>query len=120
MKNLLIRNGTIISPTDGIKFEKRDILVLHGKIYAIGLNLKEKIRKEKLLTNKEFEIINADNMYISPGFIDVHTHCYKRKLPTGMDSDSIGIEKGSTVIFDAGTAGPSNYYDFKKKVYGWV
>ncbi|HBG1964266.1 Dihydroorotase [Clostridioides difficile] len=115
MKNLLIRNGTIISPTDGIKFEKRDILVLHGKIYAIGLNLKEKIRKEKLLTNKEFEIINADNMYISPGFIDVHTHCYKRKLPTGMDSDSIGIEKGSTVIFDAGTAGPSNYYDFKKK-----
>ncbi len=65
MKNLLIRNGTIISPTDGIKFEKRDILVLHGKIYAIGLNLKEKIRKEKLLTNKEFEIINADNMYIS-------------------------------------------------------
>ncbi|HGS9050900.1 hypothetical protein ACE5L3_16665 [Clostridioides difficile] len=79
MKNLLIRNGTIISPTDGIKFEKRDILVLHGKIYAIGLNLKEKIRKEKLLTNKEFEIINADNMYISPGFIDVHAHCYKRK-----------------------------------------
>lgn len=56
-------------------------------------------------------------MYISPGFIDVHTHCYKRKLPTGMDSDSIGIEKGSTVIFDAGTAGPLNYYDFKK-VYG--
>lgn len=117
MKNLLIRNGTIISPTDGIKFEKRDILVLHGKIYAIGLNLKEKIRKEKLLTNKEFEIINADNMYISPGFIDVHTHCYKRKLPTGMDSDSIGIEKGSTVIFDASTAGPLNYYDFKKSIW---
>ncbi|MCC0629691.1 amidohydrolase family protein [Clostridioides sp. ES-S-0108-01] len=115
MKNLLIRNGTIISPTEDIKFEKRDILVLHGKIYDIGLNLKEKIRKERLLTNKEFEIINADNMYIAPGFIDVHTHCYKRKLPTGMDSDSIGIEKGSTVIFDAGTAGPLNYYDFKKK-----
>ncbi|MFN1913980.1 hypothetical protein ACK2IE_12025 [Clostridioides difficile] len=81
------------------------------------MNLKEKIRKEKLLTNKEFEIINADNMYISPGFIDVHTHCYKRKLPTGMDSDSIGIEKGSTVIFDAGTAGPLNYYDFKKSIW---
>lgn len=115
MKNLLIRNGTIISPKDGIKFEKKDILVLHGKIYDIGLNLKEMIRKEKILINKEFEIINANNMYISPGFIDVHTHCYKRKLPTGMDSDSIGIEKGSTVIFDAGTAGPVNYYDFKKK-----
>lgn len=52
MKNLLIRNGTIISPTDGIKFEKRDILVLHGKIYAIGLNLKEKIRKENYLQIK--------------------------------------------------------------------
>lgn len=115
MKNLLIRNGTIISPKDGIRFEKRDILVLHGKIHEIGLNLKEKIRKENILTKKEFEIINANNMYISPGFIDVHTHCYKRKLPTGMDSDSIGIEKGSTVIFDAGTAGPMNYYDFKKK-----
>ncbi len=51
MKNLLIRNGTIISPTDGIKFERRDILVLHGKIYAIGLNLKEK-RKEKKITYK--------------------------------------------------------------------
>lgn len=26
MKNLLIRNGTIISPTDGIKFEKKRYL----------------------------------------------------------------------------------------------
>ncbi len=31
MKNLLIRNGTIISPTDGIKFEKEISWFYMGK-----------------------------------------------------------------------------------------
>lgn len=115
MKNLFIRNGIIIFLIDGIKFEKRDILVLYGKIYVIGLNFKEKIRKEKLFINKEFEIINVDNMYIFLGFIDVYIYCYKRKLFIGMDFDLIGIEKGFIVIFDVGIVGFLNYYDFKKK-----
>jgi len=60
----LIKNGLII---DGISnnINKKDILIKGDKIIKISKQIKE---------SKAYNIINAKNLIVSPGFIDPHTH----------------------------------------------
>ena len=60
---MLIKNGTIIDGS-GKKMFKADIRITGDKIMAIG-DLKEK-RDEKIL--------DAKNLYITPGFVDILNH----------------------------------------------
>src|ERR1035437_9066402 len=75
---LLIKNGTIVDPANK-KDEKADILINNGKI--------EKIAKS--ITDKDAEIIDASNMLVLPGFIDMHVHFrepgfeYKETIESG-------------------------------------
>lgn len=62
---LLIKNGLLLSPANGFKGEKRDILIKDGKIQQIG---------EKL--SDEAKVIDASGCIVTPGFIDIHVHCY--------------------------------------------
>lgn len=103
MKALLIKNGRLLSPKDGYHYEKLDILMENGKIKEIG----------KELFKDGADILELKGEIIAPGFIDIHTHCYKGKSSIGTEADVIGVQRGTTTIFDAGTSGPLNYDDFK-------
>lgn len=59
--DLIIKNGTIISPTETYK---ADIAVRDGKILAIGSEFPEAGAK----------IVDAAGKLVLPGAIDVHTH----------------------------------------------
>jgi len=61
--DLIIKNGSIIDGTGREAFSA-DLGIINGRIAAIG-NLK---------LEKANRIIHADNLYISPGFIDIHSH----------------------------------------------
>ncbi|MFO7810728.1 MAG: dihydroorotase [Candidatus Delongbacteria bacterium] len=61
---LLIRNGTVIDPHSDKEFVS-DILLSKGKIEKIGKNIS---------VGKGMEVIDAEGLYISPGFFDMHTH----------------------------------------------
>lgn len=100
---LLIKNGLLLSPANGFKGEKRDILIKDGKIQQIG---------EKL--SDEAKVIDASGCIVTPGFIDIHVHCYPDTF-LGMLPDTLGIERGATTIIDAGSSGADNYEDFKTK-----
>ena len=63
MFDIIIQNSTIIDGTGSKRF-KSDIGILNGKISAIG-NLKD---------SNANRFINATNLIVSPGFIDMHTH----------------------------------------------
>ena len=63
MFDLIIKNGTIIDGTNKAKY-KSDIFINNNKISKIGFI-------PNALANK---IIDASNLIISPGFIDIHTH----------------------------------------------
>ena len=106
MKDLLIKNGRLLSPSDGYHYDRLDILIKDGKIKKIG----------KELNDKEADILKLDGEIVAPGFMDIHTHCYKGKSAIGTEADVIGIQRGTTTIFDAGTSGPLNYSDFKENV----
>jgi len=62
---LLIKNGRVIDPSN--KIDKiYDILVVGDKITKIGKNIKEH--------SSDTTVIDAKNMIVVPGIIDVHTH----------------------------------------------
>ena len=70
MFDILIKNGLIV---DGLRTKpyKSSIGIKNGKIAKISSNLKEEDAKE---------IIDAGNLVVAPGFIDIHTHSDKSFL----------------------------------------
>ncbi len=78
MSSILIRNGTIIDPSQSLE-ARRDLLIKDGRIAAIEDNIKV----------EDIEIFEADGFIIAPGFIDLHTHLrepgfeYKETIETG-------------------------------------
>ena len=62
MKNLLIKNAFVVSPSDNIN-EKLDILIKDGKIAELGKEL-----------SADVDIIEAEGLYAIPGLVDMHVH----------------------------------------------
>ena len=62
--SLLIKNGTVITITDGTK-ANTDVWVKEGKIERIGKNLK---------APKDVKVVDATGKYVMPGIIDAHSH----------------------------------------------
>jgi dihydroorotase len=51
------------------------------------------------------EVIDASGLWLSPGWIDMHTHVYKGVCDIGLDPDLIGPAQGVAALVDAGSAG---------------
>ncbi|HZS08111.1 MAG TPA: amidohydrolase family protein [Blastocatellia bacterium] len=60
----LIRNATIMTASHGT-IENGSILIRDGKIAAVGRNVK---------AGPNAKVIDATGMYVTPGFIDSHSH----------------------------------------------
>ncbi len=60
---LLIKNGRVIDPANKID-KVTDILIENGKISSVGQSI----------TEKSAELIDAKNLVVAPGLIDMHTH----------------------------------------------
>jgi imidazolonepropionase-like amidohydrolase len=64
MGDILIKNGTLITITQGVK-EGSDILIQNGKISSIGKNIK---------APKGIKSVDASGKFVMPGIIDAHSH----------------------------------------------
>ncbi len=62
--DVLIKNGTLITVTDGTK-ENTDILIRNGKISGMGQNLS---------APSGVQVIDATGKFLMPGIIDAHSH----------------------------------------------
>jgi len=63
-QNVLIKNGTVLTVTKGVK-EKADILVSNGKIIRIDNNIP---------VPAGTPVIDATGLFVMPGIIDAHSH----------------------------------------------
>ena len=61
---LLIKNGIIIDPFKNREY-KSDLIIKNGVIAEIGETLSDKAADK---------VLDANNRYISPGFMDIHAH----------------------------------------------
>lgn len=109
---LLIRGGHVIDPANACN-GVMDIAISQGRIAKIAPKIDEDAEK----------IIRADGLYISPGFIDIHTHVFVGPqaglFANGVNSvspDDFTFRSGVTTVVDAGTSGWRSFPLFKKQV----
>ncbi len=103
--DLLIKGGHVVDPGQGLD-GRMDIGITGGAIVAIqpDIPVAEATRVVE---------IRADNRYVVPGLIDIHTHVgYGATTPgVGMgcvDPDVGGVGSGVTTVLDAGSVGIAN------------
>ena len=78
-----------------------DVVIRDGRIAEVGKNLPS-----------EGERVDASGCYVTPGFIDIHTHVYPKSF-LGLDPDVLGLQRGATTVLDAGSSGADTYEDFR-------
>jgi N-acyl-D-amino-acid deacylase len=111
MYDILIKNGKIISGS-GNPWFYGDIAIVKKKIVKIG----------PLAKNNAQKVIDAEGLYISPGFIDGHSHSdlfiftdpkAKQKIMQGVTTENIGMDGMSVAPIDE-----KNIADWRKHLSG--
>jgi len=110
--DLIIKGGHVIDPANGIN-RIMDIAVSKGNIARIAADITDSTEK----------VIHAEGLYVSPGFIDMHTHVFVGTqaglFANGVNSvspDDFTFRSGITTVVDAGTSGWRSFPLFKKQV----
>src|SRR5579872_921720 len=106
MTDLIVKGGTAIDPSNNLH-ETKDIAIENGKIQDIGSRISE----------GNSRILDASDMYVVPGLIDIHTHAAKDLIHLGIDADTYCLKNGTTTAVDAGSCGELNFAPLKKFVF---
>lgn len=86
MEKILIKNGRMVDPANGID-GKKDILIENGKIKEVA---------DRIVADKDTKEIDAEGKAVMPGFIDLHVHLrepgfeYKETIETGSKAAARG------------------------------
>ncbi len=111
--DIVLKNGHIIDPKNKIDAVS-DIAVKDGKIVKIGKGIDAGASKKT---------IDATGLYVTPGFIDIHTHVFAGSKPetfadgsNSVSPDDFTLRNGVTTVVDAGTSGWRNFPVFKEQV----
>ena len=104
--DLLIRGGRVIDPASGLD-DVADVAVVGTRIVAI---------EPSIDPTGVPEVIDASNLIVAPGLVDLHVHAYHGVNAYGVDVDPICQSTGVTTAVDAGSSGPVNFAGFKRFV----
>lgn len=104
---ILIKDARLLDISAGFKYEKKDVLVKGDKIHAI---------EDNIALDSNMNWFKGEDYILSPGLIDIHTHVYPDRNVLGLNPDEVGINRGVTTVFDAGSQGPANFQDFHENV----
>ncbi|RKU17346.1 dihydroorotase [Candidatus Poribacteria bacterium] len=110
MESVLIRNGHIIDPANSVD-EVGDVLIVDGKIAKVGKNLTEDANN----------IVDATNLTVTPGLIDMHVHLrepgfeHKETIATGTAAAAAG--GFTSVVCMANTSPVTDSPDKIKHIY---
>lgn len=100
MIDLYLKNGKSVEDDSPL-----EIAIRGKKIIAVN---------SKLTGIEAKKTIDLHQDYISPGWIDDHTHCYEKLTLYFDDPDKDGYRSGVTTVIDAGSTGAENIGDFYK------
>lgn len=103
MYDLLIANGRVLDPSQGID-GTLDIAVEDGRIAAMGTALEGHARRR----------IDASGLIVAPGLIDLHVHIHWGVSHYGVMPDTTCLARGVTTAVDAGSAGGHTWPSLKR------
>lgn len=106
MYDLIIRNGTLVDPGQGINTQK-DIALTGGRVAAVLEPNTEAAAKHTL---------DVRGLYVVPGLIDLHVHVFSGVTHYGIDVDPTCLARGVTTVLDAGSSGALTFPGFRKFV----
>ena len=99
--NMRIQGGLIF--TEDGRFQKGDLVIADGKIKSMYFTTEE----NELSSSKEETVLPAENLYVLPGFIDIHMHgcmgvdfCDANK-ETFETIENYQMQNGITTVFPA-------------------
>ena len=72
MKAILINGGHVVDPANG-RDEVADVLIVNGKIAAVGIMNESDVHKEHPQVS-EVETLSAKGLVVAPGLIDLRAH----------------------------------------------
>lgn len=91
--DLYIKGGTVINVYSG-EFLKQNVAIYQDSIAYIG--------EKEVLIGEHTKIINAEGMYVSPGFIEVHAHPWLIYNPVSVTSKILALGTTTTANDDLG------------------
>ncbi len=104
--DLLIKNGTIIDPAQGIHTRK-DVAFTNGRVSAVS---------DEISDTEAREVLDASGCFVTPGLIDLHVHVFYGVSHFGIEPDPTCLARGATTVVDAGSAGADTFPGFRKYV----
>jgi dihydroorotase len=115
---MVIRGGEVRDPRRGFKV-RADVAILDGKIAAI---------EEQIPAESGRDVVDARGLYVTPGLVDLHTHCYWGGTALGIEPDRVAARSGVTTWVDAGSFGWDTFHGFRKfiveasqaRIFGFV
>ena len=112
--DIVIKGGHVIDPKNSFD-AVMDIAINEGKIVQVSNNID---------ASKARQVVDAKNMYVTPGLIDIHAHVFfgtepDHYLSNGMVAvvpDGFTFRVGVTTVVDAGGAGWKSFPLFKRNI----
>jgi len=92
--DLLVKGGTVVDPGQQLH-GPLDVAVKDGKILEVSRDIPEA---------RALRVVSAKDKIVTPGFIDIHVHCFDR-IGVGANADQTCLGKGVTTVVDAGSVG---------------
>ncbi|MDB5077483.1 MAG: amidohydrolase, partial [Chloroflexi bacterium] len=102
--DLLIRGGELIDPTSNRR-GTFDVAVVNGVVAEVAPDLP---------AENAAEVVDAQGQYVTPGLIDLHTHCYWGATYWGVEADPVAARSGVTTWLDVGSAGAFSFPGFRR------
>jgi dihydroorotase len=100
--DILIKNGEVTDPSRKFR-QKADLGVVNGKIAAI---------ESEIPAELGLDVIDAHGLYVTPGLVDLHTHCAHDMTGFAVEAEPIAARSGVTTWVDAGSFGPDQVKGF--------
>lgn len=115
---LVIKNGEVFDPSRGFR-AKADVAVTEGRIAAV---------EPEIPAEQALETIEAKGLYVVPGLVDLHTHCYHSATGLSVEADPIAARSGVTTWVDAGSFAHDQVAGFRRfivepaqaRIFGYV
>ena len=100
----LIVGGEVVDPGAGLQ-GALDVAIRDGRIVDVAPNLDRSTARET---------IDASGGIVTPGLIDLHTHCYWGATYWGIEADPVAARTGVTTWLDVGSSGSYSWPAFRR------